>query len=271
MEKNRPTLNNYILQRSAWLLAAILLITACSRSYDEPAAWGEEVATNATLADVAASYRGTTTLIEHDWIVSGRVTANDAAGNFYRSLMIEAEGTALELMAGIDHLHNDYPIGAKLYLQLRDLALGERLGVLQVGRMPDTNDGFPTDYIGSKAALDRHVIRSGEPLAELLPEAISLAELSPHMAGRLVRIEGLQWVAERDEEGAIINTHWDGYQTFTDSSNNLIYTFVRTYADFAEERVPTERVSLVGILQYDDSNEGRYLIKLRDESDCVSN
>lgn len=270
MEKNRPTLKNRIPHRYGWLFAVILLVTACSKSYDEPTTWGEEIATNATMADVAARYHGTTTPIDDEMIIAARVTANDEAGNFYRSLMIEAEGTAIELMAGIDHLHNDYPLGAKLYIRLRDLALGERLGVLQLGRMPEAASGYPTDYIGSKAALDRHIIRSKEPLAELLPEVISLTELSPRMAGCLVRIEGVRWVAECNEEGAVINPLWAGYQAFTDSNNRLIHTFVRTYADFAEERIPTETLTLTGILQYDAEGEGSYLLKLRDEKDWTT-
>lgn len=270
MEKNRPTMINRALRHGSWITMILCLLTACSKGYDKPNQWGEEIAVNATLTDLAGLYRGTTIRIEKDWVVSGRVTSSDKAGNFYRSLMIEADGASLEIMAGIDHLHNDYPIGTKLYVRLRDLALGERLGVLQLGRMPDPSNDYPTDYIGSKAALDKHLVRSTEPLAELLPELVSMDELTPRLAGRLVRIDGLQWVVQRDEEGVIIDPYWKGYQLFSDERNNLIYTYVRQYADFSEEAIPIGPVSLIGILQYDDRGEGRYLIKLRNEGDCIS-
>ena len=39
-------------------------------------------------------------------------------------------------MAGIDHLHNDFPPGSRVTLRLKGLALGESRGILQVGRKP---------------------------------------------------------------------------------------------------------------------------------------
>lgn len=39
---------------------------------------------------------------------------------------------------------------------------------------------------------------------------------------------------------------------------------------FAGEEVPAGKsCSLTGILQYDDAGKGRYLLKLRDENDCM--
>ena len=54
----------------------------------------------------------------------------------------------------------------------------------------------------------------------------------------------------------------------TDSDDNTVYTYVRTYARFADTDVPVGTVSLTGILQYDAAGDGRYILKLRDESDC---
>lgn len=53
-------------------------------------------------------------------------------------------------------------------------------------------------------------------------------------------------------------------------SKTGIYTYVRNYAGFAGEEVPAGKsCSLTGILQYDDAGKGRYLLKLRDENDCM--
>lgn len=41
------------------------------------------------------------------------------------------------------------------------------------------------------------------------------------------------------------------------------------YADFAQQEVPTERVSITGILQYGVvDGEEMYILKMRYESDC---
>lgn len=62
----------------------------------------------------------------------------------------------------------------------------------------------------------------------------------------------------------------DPYKRFTDAGGAEIYTYVRNYAGFAGEEVPAGKsCSLTGILQYDDAGKGRYLLKLRDENDCM--
>ena len=53
-----------------------------------------------------------------------------------------------------------------------------------------------------------------------------------------------------------------------DSDGNIVYTYVRPYARFADADVPAGTVSLTGILQYDAAGDGRYILKPRDESDC---
>ena len=61
---------------------------------------------------------------------------------------------------------------------------------------------------------------------------------------------------------------WSGYKRFADDEGAEIYTYVRTYARFADEEVPAGQVSLTGILQRDETGGGRYILKLRDETDC---
>lgn len=221
-------------------------------------------AATTTLAELRRLYTGTPFRVESDVVVRGRVTTSDEAGNFYRTLMLEEEGAAIELMAGIDGLHNIYPPGCELTLLLRGLTLGERYGVLQVGREAEAGSGYDTDYIGSRAALDRHVFR-GSGLVPLRPEVCALAELTPSMAGRLVRIDGLRHQPESLEEGT-----WSGYRRFVDAEGRSLRTYTRAYASFADEPIPTGDVLLVGILQYVSSSDttANYLLKLRDAGDC---
>ena len=165
-------------------------------------------------------------------------------------------------MAGIDHLHNDFPEGCQVTLRLRGLALGESHGVLQAGRMPAAGSGFATDYIGSKAALDAAVTRNGEALAPIAPTLLSPGELTPERCGTLVRIGALSYTPEDLTPGT-----WAGYKRFTDDTGAAVYTYVRSYARFADDEVPVGRCTLTGILQYDATGEGRYILKLRDEND----
>lgn len=102
-------------------------------------------------------------MIATDVVVSGRVNTSDAEENFYRTFCVEEDGAGLEVMAGIDHLHNDFPPGSRVTLRLKGLALGESRGILQVGRKaPQRKPASQRDYLGSKAALDAAASRTGE-------------------------------------------------------------------------------------------------------------
>ena len=150
-------------------------------------------------------------------------------------------------MAGIDHLHNDFPIGSRVTLSLRGLAVAESRGVLQAGRPP--------------AAV---LVRSGEALAAPSPAPLAIPALTESRCGTLVRIDGVRYTPE-DLSAAT----WAGYKRFTDADGNAVYTYVRRYARFADAEVPAGTVSLTGILQYDAAGDGRYILKLRDENDCT--
>ena len=254
------------IRRRGLLCGAVLslLSAGCYDDAGTPATTIETPPETTTLAELRRLYAGRTVRIESDIFVRGRVVTSDRAGNFYRTLVLEEEGAAAELMAGIDGLHNVYPEGCELTVGLRELALGESYGVLQIGRLPEAGSGYATDYLGSRAALDAHVFR-GDTYSPLRPAVCTIGELTPDMAGRLVRIDGLRYAPETVEEAT-----WAGYKRFTDADGNTIRTYTRAYADFADRAIPECEVLLVGILQYTSGADDapRYLLKLRDETDC---
>lgn len=249
----------------AFAALTALLPTGCyDSSFGEPAAGGPERTVNETIAGLRARFAGSPFRVTADLTVAGTVTTSDRAENFYRTLCIEDAGASLEVMAGIDHLHNDFPIGCRVTLRLTGLTVAESRGVLQVGRPPAPGSGYATDYIGSQPALAAALVRSGETLRVPEPMRLTVAGLEPALCGRLVRIDGLRYTPED-----LTDPTWAGYKRFTDADGRVVWTFVRTYARFAGEETPSGTVSLTGILQYDEAGDGRYLIKLRDENDCL--
>lgn len=191
------------------LLCAFLLLTGCYDSRFGERSGGEEPEpATATIAQLRQLYAGTTFVIATDVVVSGRVNTSDAEENFYRTFCVEEDGAGLEVMAGIDHLHNDFPPGSRVTLRLKGLALGESRGILQVGRKPAAGSGFATDYLGSKAALDAAASRTGEAPQPVAPALLTIAELTPKRCGTLVRIDGLSYTPEDLTPGT-----WGGVQT----------------------------------------------------------
>lgn len=252
------------MRRLALLCVALLAAGCYDSRFGERGDDATPEPVTATIRQLREKFAGTTFPVTGDIVVSGRVTTSDYDENFYRTFCIEEDGAGIEVMAGIDHLHNDFPEGCQVTLRLRGLALGESHGVLQAGRMPAAGSGFATDYIGSKAALDAAVTRNGEALKPIVPTLLSPGELTPERCGTLVRIEALSYTPEDLTPGT-----WAGYKRFTDDVGAAVYTYVRSYARFADDEVPVGRCTLTGILQYDATGEGRYILKLRDENDCT--
>ena len=134
--------------RRCAIAAAMLLAAGCyDAPYEEPDEGAQPPRHTETIATLRKRYPGKTLLLEGDIIVEGIVTSSDEGRNFYRSFCIEEEGAGIEIMAGIDQLHNDYPVGCRVSLSLKGMALGESRGVLQIGRMPAPESGYATSEL----------------------------------------------------------------------------------------------------------------------------
>lgn len=129
-----------------WLgiVAAAAVAAGCYDSrFGQPGAEQAPWTPTEHIAALRERYAGETFEVTGDIVVEGVVTSDDTRGNFYRSLCIEEQGAAIEIMTGTDHLHNDYPRGCRVVLRLRQLAVGESRGVLQAGRMPRPGAATP--------------------------------------------------------------------------------------------------------------------------------
>ena len=94
--------------RRATVLGALLSLAAgcCDSSFGEPDDGAQPPPRTETIAALRALYAGETFPVTGDITVEGTVTSSDRARNFYRSLCIEDGNAAIEVMAGIDQLHN---------------------------------------------------------------------------------------------------------------------------------------------------------------------
>lgn len=250
------------MRRAAALLLLLLLGTGCYDKHDTPCATESDLTSNLTLRELRNAYAGMPFEVQEDIRITGTVTTSDRADNFYRSFCIEQEGAAVEIMAGTDHLFNHYPIGCRVIVRLTGLQVAMHYGVLQIGRKPAPGSGFPTDYLGSKASLDRTVVRISEELIPPTPAIVFPEALSEKQCGTLVRISGLRYSPEGLEPAS-----WAGYRRFTDPHDCAIYAYTRDYARWAQDPVPTGVVTLTGVLQVGTMG---YTLKLRDENDCTN-
>lgn len=248
-----------------FLLLILLLLASCYDPDGAPPGKRQQATANKTLAELRRLYAGTPFVVTGDIHVAGYVTSSDEARNFYGTIVIEKDGAAAEIMAGTDHLFNRYPVGSKLVVRLQDLTVAENYGVLQFGRKPASGSGYPTDYLDSQAALDKHIVRTGDRI-DPTAETVRLDELTAALCGRSIRVENLIYVPEGLDAAT-----WSGYRRFIAAGTAdgavddvpAIYVYTRSYADWADEQVPLQPLTLTGILQSGriGSSAPRYILK----------
>lgn len=208
--------------------------------------------------------------IAQELIIGGFVTSEDKAGNFYRTFTIEDNTGGVEVMAGVYDLHNLFPMGYYVVVRLQGCHAAQHLGVLQIGRTPKSYSNYPTDYFHSRQELDKHVA-CYDVTRPTAASQQSIASLNEDMCGRLISISDLSLCSSLHSDGWQVNTEgrWQGYNFFSDTQGAQIAVHTSEYASYCDHEIPTDRVSITGILQRGTADgEEYYMIKMRDESDC---
>lgn len=252
----------HIIRKTGLGIVAALGICGCYNSgFDEADHPTAPPATTTSLRAFVTAHRGGAVRIEEPIVVAGRVTSSDRAGNFYRRLVVEDEGVALAIKARLDGLHNTYPEGMWITIAMEGLVAERQYGILHIGSEGSETGYLTADYIPSKAALDNHLFPSNDILP-IAPYDLQLNQLTPSLAGRLVRIGGLALdAAERSEEELVV---WSGAHRFYGADSLCVGCYVRPYADFADSPIPDRNGSLTGVLEYNNSD---YTLVPRDAED----
>ena len=255
------------------LLFVLSLVLHGCHNFDDPAPQSAlPEAANMAIADLCKLVGNKSVYIEESIVIGGYVTSSDKASNFYKTFTIEDATGGVEIMAGLYDLHNIYPEGYYVTVKLQGLTLCKHYGVLQVGRKAESYSNYPTEYFTSRILLDKHITRY-DVRSLIAPKPLSIKELQQSDCGRLVCIGALRNVSNEyaDVYGINDNGSWKGYNIFADESGNRIAVFTSDYADYADNAVPSDNVTITGILQYGefDSKE-MYMIKMRNENDCTT-
>ncbi len=243
-------------------VAAAAILSMSTGCYDSHSMADNDTTLPAATLTVAELWRicsGGVMEVNRDVVLSCRVTTDDAAGNFYRTLFAEDTTGGIEIFAGIYDSGNKYPAGVAIALQLDGCAVAITDGVLQIGLPPQSYSTTAVDYFLSNVLLDRHIIRGSEVLpAE--PLEIKCSDACDGLCGRLVRISGLYYVPVdvENDDGLCV-----GHRRFADDFGGEIYTTVSEYADFADTAIPKDTCAVCGILLYERITDvgWRYVVK----------
>ena len=257
------------MMRFLLLISVILLsFSGCYDSHSTPPTNDVTLTANLEIAELRRLCSNGCHTIAEDFICVGRVTTSDSEGNFYRSMFVEDASGGAEIRLGIYDIASQYPIGTQVALHLQNSAAILINGVVVVGLPPRSYDNEPREF-EAQEVTDRHIVR-GTSVEEIAPRLCNIAELNESLCGRFVEVTDVAHAPlEEVEELPVL----EGYHRFADSEGNAIFTSVSEFADFATAEVPTEKITICGILHYESvgmSIGKQYVIKPRFRDDLTT-
>ncbi len=263
---------------------ALLALTACQNSYDEPAlkdpqatlkantsiaelkeAFGDELAVEVPYKDEAK---------QTPYIIKGRVVSCDASGNIYRMLVVQDETAALALSINRGSLYTDFPLGQEVVIDVTGLWIGQYNSLVQLGWRGDYQ-GSPQISFMAYDLFANHTQLQGLPdkdfkyipfgsdapagspycIISSLEQLNSIAgagEEYLNMMSQLVEIPNVSFVDGGKATFAPYQDNADRY--ITDASGNTLNVRCSGYSSFYNETVPEGTGSVRGILsRYGDS------------------
>lgn len=250
------------------LLTLGLALASCNHNrVDEPTArisFGEvqRLAPTHTIAQLKALYSGAATLISSPVVIEAVVSSDDTEGNLYRTAYIQDATGGIELKLSLANLSTLYPQGSKIKLLAQGMTLGMYGRQVNLGYR-STEARYETSFYPELLVPKvLHKVSQGN----LSPETLTIGTLNQSYVGKLIRLEGVQFLASElgqtysDPTKAQANVN----RTLVDKTGATLVVRTSSYAKFAATTLPEGSGSIVGILTYFNTTPQLLLLRAGD-------
>lgn len=184
---------------STSLVVAVLLFTACNKSFDAPPGPSDpNLVANTTIQNLKTYHTTPSVLdsITQDVIISGIVVANDKSGNFYKQLFIQDSTGAIQLLVDASGLYASFPVGRKVYVKCKGLTLSDYYGTMQLGVKAVV--GGVTSLQGIPGASVSNYLIGGSLDNPVVPIPVTLSQLGSALNDRyinaLIQLQGYEFI-----------------------------------------------------------------------------
>lgn len=254
------------------VLACTLLASCMGDDYDAPnlnePPYGNKELTETnvlTIKQLKAKYNSTIASngmeeITEDMQIKGWVTGNDIEGNLYNQFALQDETGAIIISVAQGALYGYLPVGQEVLISLKGLKIGgngnqgqiggayinKKTGELQVGRLNRYVWERHYKLVGSvqpgkikTMIFDTNKMSDGQYMVDNCGKLMTLKNV------RLEEADGKKVFAPND--GSITLTANAVDRTLTGISSSKMVIHTSTFADFANQPMPTGTVDITGI------------------------
>ena len=264
MKNNRSILYTGIV---AMLFAAGIIVLSCNKKFDEPPVYlPPDITANTTIKDLKALHSfGNFELINDDKVIEGIVVADDKSGNYFKTLVIQDATAGISLRLDAYDLYNDYPVGRKVFVNLKGLYLGDYNRLIQIGAGIDNTGSSPTLSPIAPLLISKYLVK-GTLDNVVTPKVVTIAELADSLQNMLIQLDNFEFSSSDTAKTYADPTLASSAINFTikNCSGNSIVLRNSSYADFAGYSVPNGNGSITAIYSVFGSTKQ---INIRDTTD----
>ena len=245
------------------ILALSLFATSCMNEFDKPlfseVPFGnnEIGAATHTIAQLKEKYNSTITgnsvqQITEEIVIEGVVVANDESGNVYKQFIINDATGAMVIGVNDVGLYAMVPKGQRVRIACKDLYIGGYGKMAQIGGLYNGKVGRMNRYI-----YPQHVRLIGIPdptQEEMQPTVIDASFFTNENKNTLAKFVRLENVSITEANGT---ETWAPEEKKNSSNvvernikmgNTKVVLRMSTYADFANEAIPTGNLNINGVM-----------------------
>lgn len=255
------------------LILPLAVLSGCMKSDIDPPANPKDpnMTADYTIYDLKQDFKAsgqTIWTINLDKTIAAIVSANDVGGNFYKEIVIQDldNRAAIGVLINRSNLYNDFPVGRKVFLKIKGMAMANQNNLIVLGGYIDT-----TTIPGAKSlaelpatAIDKTLFK-GSIGNEVKIDQIGLNQLSEAYHYKLVRFKDVEFKCEDTKVTYADNINLrDANRTLLDKNGNDVIVRTSGYANFAGTKVAAGKGELTGIFTVYRSD---LQMKLRDLND----
>lgn len=261
-----------------FLSICLLIITSCYKdTIDEPP-FNQDPNITPTftikqLKDMYLSSGQPLMSINQDIIITGIVNGDDKTGNWYKEISIQDSTAGIALSVNQSNLYTDYPVGRRIYVKCKGLAMGMNSGMVVLGGYIDSITDPKNKQLGyfQTDKLNNNVIK-GSANNFLKADTVPIYKLDDSYQYKLIAIKDAEF-----DPSQIGMTYADGInkadasRKIIECSGNSLEVRTSGYSTIAYQTIPKGNGVITGVYTIYKSSFGTVTkqLRLRDEKEVV--
>ena len=267
------------------IIVLSLIATSCMNEFDEPNFEQPPFGNNeigeatTTIAELKTKYSSIINgnsyqQITEDIVIEGVVVANDESGNVYKQFIINDETGAIVIGVNDVGLYAMVPKGQRVRIACKDLYIGGYGKMAQIGGLYNGKVGRMNRYV-----YPQHIRIIGTPdlnQKEMKPELIDDTYFTSENMANLAKFVRLENVSISEANGTELWAPEEKKNSSNVVERNIkmgkttVVLRMSTYADFANEKIPTGKLNINGVMtRY--NNYWQFVISHTTDIEKVSN